>query len=102
MTMSSRRLTIRDIKVAVARSCNVSVKDMESRCRNAEFVFARHLTAYLARHLTGKSLQTIGDMLGGLEHGSLRHGIKKIEAQISDGDVVLLERLFALRKDLAA
>lgn len=71
------RLTVREIVVNVCAQHDVSVDDFMSRRRTAELVAARHEAFYLARFHTDKSLPEIGRRMGGFDHTSVLHGIKK-------------------------
>lgn len=69
--------TIRDILTDVARRHDVTVKDLMSRHRTDDLARARHEAFYLARVYTNKSMPEIGRRMGGFDHTSVLHGIKK-------------------------
>ena len=64
----------------VSEHFNVPVADLKGKKRNAEIVLPRQIVMYLCRVMTDTSLKAIGAFLGGKDHASVTHGIKKIEA----------------------
>ncbi len=68
----------------VAEHMEISVEDIKSKKRNADIATARQLVMYLCRNLTDRSLQSIGDIVGGKDHATVYSGIKKIEDRIKD------------------
>ncbi len=68
----------------VAEHMNVSVDDIKSKKRNADIAIARQLVMYLSRNLTDKSLQAIGDTVGGKDHSTVYSGISRITEKIEE------------------
>lgn len=56
-----------------------STEDIKSKRRNKELVFVRHLTMFIMKRLTGKSLRDIGRFLGGRDHATVAHALEKME-----------------------
>jgi chromosomal replication initiator protein len=48
---------------------------MTGRIRTKEIAFARQIAMYLLREENGLSLPTIGDLLGGRDHSTVRYGV---------------------------
>ena len=63
---------------------NVSISDIKSSKRSKDIAIARQTVMYLCRLLTDKSLQSIGETVGGKDHATVYNGIKRIEAKISN------------------
>ncbi|HBE68969.1 MAG TPA: hypothetical protein DDW52_12545 [Planctomycetaceae bacterium] len=78
---------------AVARKLSVRLVDMRGSRRDANIVRARGMCAFLARQLTPASLQEIGDYLGGRDHSTILHSLKKTERLIaSDPELANIHR----------
>lgn len=67
----------------VSDHMNISVDDIQSNKRSQDIAIARQLVMYLARTYTDKTLQTIGDILGGKNHATVVSGVKRIEDKIN-------------------
>jgi chromosomal replication initiator protein len=100
-SISQRRAstTSSDVIDAVSRHFQVSEKDLLGRQRTREIVFPRQVAMYLLREETDISLEEIGRAMGGRDHTTVLHGIKKIEAALDD-DVQLRASLMAIREVL--
>ena len=72
----------------VSEHFNVPVADLKAKKRNAEIVLPRQIVMYLCRVMTDTSLKAIGAFLGGKDHASVTHGIKKIEAEIKTDEAL--------------
>ena len=68
----------------VADHMDISIEDIKSKKRSADIATARQLVMYLSRNLTDRSLQSIGDTVGGKDHATVYSGIKKIEEKIKE------------------
>ncbi len=66
----------------VSEHFNISIDDLKGKKRNREIVLPRQIVMYLCRQMTDTSLKAIGAFLGGKDHASINHGIKKIEEDI--------------------
>jgi len=94
--LSPRFATI--VKV-VAEEFGVSVADILSERRLGNIVPPRHVAMYFGRTLTKASLPTIGRWLGGRDHATILHGVRKIETLIrTDHD--LAERVAKIKRQL--
>ena len=72
----------------VSEHFNVPVADLKGKKRNAEIGLPRQIVMYLCRVMTDTSLKAIGAFLGGKDHASVTHGIKKIEAEIKTDEAL--------------
>ena len=66
----------------VSEHLNVSISDIQSTKRVKEIALARQIVMYLCRSLTDKSLQSIGETVGGKDHATVYNGIKRIEDKL--------------------
>jgi len=82
-----------------ARCFNVDESLLRMKTKRQEVVTARHTAMFLARELTGCSLQTIGSHFGGRNHASVIHACKCIENAIND-DKEFAEKIQSLREDI--
>jgi hypothetical protein len=74
------RLKMVDLLNYVIRTTKISRDDIYSPRRNAEVAHARQLVMYLCHHFTTRSLPEIGKFLGGKDHTTVLHGVRKINA----------------------
>ena len=77
-----KRILIRDIQRAVAERHHVSMKSMKGSRGNKQQIRSRHTAIYLARRLTGHSLNTIGYHFGGRDHTTIRHAYLRVQDRI--------------------
>jgi Bacterial dnaA protein helix-turn-helix len=71
-----------DISLIVQKVANfygVSVAELCSHKRTAALAESRHVAMYLARDLTNCPLTVIGARLGGRDHTTVHHSIRKVE-----------------------
>lgn len=78
-----REVTPELILEVVSEHFNVSVADLKGKKRNKEIVLPRQIAMYLCRNMTDTPLKTVGILLGGKDHASVSHGVKKIEYDIT-------------------
>ena len=100
-SISERRAatTADDVIAAVCRHYQVSEKDLKGRQRTREIVVPRQVAMYLLREETDISLEEIGRAMGGRDHTTVLHGIKKVESA-ANSDTQLRAALMAIREDL--
>ncbi|HEV2073959.1 MAG TPA: chromosomal replication initiator protein DnaA [Thermomicrobiales bacterium] len=98
-TQRRAKTTASDVVDAVVRHFKVQEKDLKGRQRTRDIVFPRQVAMYLLREETDISLEEIGRSMGGRDHTTVLHGIKKIESAL-DSDVQLRASLMAIREDL--
>lgn len=83
-----------------ARRYGLTVADLKSGSRRRTVVAARDAAIFLARRLTSKSLQDIGDFFGGRDHTTILHSCRKLE-QSSESDPETREAIDEIRRKLA-
>lgn len=94
-----REITPELIMDVVSEHFNVSIADLKGRKRNAEIVLPRQIIMYLCRDLTDTPLKAVGVLLGGKDHASISHGVKKIAADLQT-DEALSNTVSIIRKKL--
>lgn len=57
----------------------ISLNDIRSARRDAGIVYARQIAMFLAKDMTLRSLPFIGECLGGKDHTTVLHAVRKIE-----------------------
>jgi hypothetical protein len=77
------RISCRLISETVSVASGVPLRELHSDRRDAAVVNWRHASWYLARHMTPFSLPQIGRHMGGRDHTTILHGIRKIEAALT-------------------
>ena len=76
---NNREVTPELIIDIVSEHFNIPISELKGKKRNAEIVLPRQIIMYLCRTLTDTPLKAIGAILGGKDHASVNHGVKKIE-----------------------
>lgn len=67
-----------------AKYFNVSYSDIMSARRTGYIIVPRHAAMYLAKKFTGKSLPEIGRRIGGRDHTTILHAVRRIEQLIEE------------------
>jgi chromosomal replication initiator protein len=96
----SRQATVERIARQVGRYFQVEPEHLQSRARSRHALLARQIGMYLARQLTGLSLQQIGAYFGGRDHSTVLHACRKVE-QALGCDATLSGAVRRLHADLA-
>ena len=94
------RVTFQQVIHTVGEFYDIHRIHMTARRRVARFVRARHVVMYLTRELTEMSMPQIGFRLGGRDHTTVLHGVRKISAAIAAGTEPLTSDVAKLRKQL--
>ena len=87
---NNREVTPELILDIVADHYNITVADLKSNKRNADIANPRQVAMYLMRNMIEKenSLKTIGIILGGKDHSTVKYGIEKIEAEMKKDETL--------------
>ena len=72
-------LFIKNINRTVCRYFDITGAQLRSQRRTIETVYARQIAMLLARRYSTKSTPEIGRRLGGRDHTTVLHGVRKIE-----------------------
>jgi chromosomal replication initiator protein len=79
---AKRPVTIEQIQKKVAQHFDVGLSDMIGKRRTANIVFPRQVAMYLSRRHTKASLQQIGEIFGGRDHGTVLHACKNLSVRM--------------------
>ena len=66
----------------------ITPADVISQKRTKDIVYPRQIIMYLCRTLTDTPLKAIGAILGGKDHASVNHGVKKIENELKTDEAL--------------
>lgn len=83
----------------VARHFHLTEEALLGRSRTKEIANARQMAMYLLREENGLSLINIGELLGGRDHSTVRHGVEKV-AQDIERDEGVRREVVALREKI--
>lgn len=87
-TSKSKTITADACIKAVEKHFNLKEGDLVSQKKNKDISYPRQLCMYIMRELTKQSLPKIGQSLGGRDHTTVLHGIKKIEKDIDENSTI--------------
>ena len=73
-----REITPQLIIEVVSEHYHISVDQMISKTRSSDVAKPRQIAMYLCKTMTECPLDTIGSLLGGRDHSTIIHGIKKV------------------------
>ena len=93
------RASLEDICRAACRRLGLSAKEVRGPRRARPLAQARHLIAYLAHNHADFSLPTIGRALGGRDHTTILHGVRKAASLLAE-DPSFAQVLRELRREL--
>ncbi len=88
-----------EIATATSRYFALKVSDLRSPSRRRTVVTARGVAMYLARTLTGKSLNEIGRYFGGRDHTTVSYGCSNIE-RLQETEPAIREAIAELHRRL--
>jgi chromosomal replication initiator protein len=94
------RPTVERIAERVGGYFQVDPRQMRSRRRSRQVLLPRQVGMYLARRLTGLSLDEIGAYFGGRDHSTVLHACRKVEEGL-DHDAALGGTVRQLHAELA-
>lgn len=77
-----RRILFATVKDAYEKVGKIRWNDVCSARRSKDFVHDRHVIMWLARKHTNYSLPRIGDYMGGRDHSTVLHGIRKVDGNL--------------------
>jgi len=95
----TKPIRIPAILEAVASRFDVRVSDLQGKKRSKSITHPRHVSMYLARQLTSKSLEDIGGYFGGRDHTTVLHANRAI-GKLADSDPTFRELLDEIASDV--
>ena len=81
LSIQNRQVGVENIQKTVADFYKIKVADMYSKKRPASIARPRQIAMYLAKDMTQKSLPEIGELVGGRDHTTVLHAVRKIAAE---------------------
>ena len=90
-----REITPQLIIEVVTEHFNISMDQMISRSRSSDIARPRQIAMFLCKTMTDSSLDVIGSFLGGRDHSTIIHGIKKIgdEYEVNENTKTLIDTI---------
>ncbi len=81
-----REITAQLIIEVVSEHFHISVDQMISKNRSNDIAKPRQIAMYLCKNMTSDSLDVIGQLLGGRDHSTIIHGIKKVTKEYEESE----------------
>lgn len=75
------------------RACDVTEEDLLGPCRDQDLVLIRHCVAFLLRQVAGLKLKQIGRLLGGRDHSSIMHAVRRISKMVENDELGVRSKL---------
>lgn len=72
----------------VSEHFHVTTDQIISKSRSSEIVKPRQIAMYLCKNMTDSSLELIGSLLGGRDHSTIIHGIKKVDEDYNNDETM--------------
>ena len=90
-----REITPQLIIEVVTEHFNISMDQMISKSRSSDIARPRQIAMYLCKNMTDSSLDVIGSFLGGRDHSTIIHGIKRIsdEYDVNENTRTLIDTI---------
>ncbi len=85
---NNREVTPELILDIVSDHFGITIADIKSNKRNADLANARQIVMYLCRTMTDIPLKSIGFLLGGKNHSTIKYGVEKIEQEIQENEML--------------
>ncbi len=85
---NNREVTPELILDIVSEHFGVSINDLKSNKRNADISNPRQIAMYLIRTMTDTPLKSIGIILGGKDHATIKHGVDKITSLLQKDEML--------------
>ena len=83
-----REITPQLIIEVVSEHYHISVDQIISKNRSSDIAKPRQIAMYLCKNMTSNSLDVIGSLLGGRDHSTIIHGIKKVTEEYESNETV--------------
>lgn len=81
-----REITPQLIIEVVSEHFHISVDQMISKTRSSDIAKPRQIAMYLCKNMTSNSLDVIGNLLGGRDHSTIIHGIKRVTEEYENNE----------------
>ena len=87
-SVNNREVTPELILDIVAEHFGITIADLKSNKRSADISNPRQIAMYLIRTMTETPLKSIGIILGGKDHSTIKHGVDKIASEINKDEIL--------------
>ena len=94
---SSQVISIEKIQKVIAEFYKIELADMLGPRRVASLASARQVAMYISRKLTSHSLQEIGQLFGGRNHGTVLHAMTTVEETMETNEDFAREVQYLLK-----
>jgi chromosomal replication initiator protein len=81
-----REITPQLIIEVVSEHFHITVDQMISKNRSSDIAKPRQIAMYLCKNMSSTSLDTVGALLGGRDHSTIIHGVKKISEEYENNE----------------
>ncbi len=81
-----KEITPQLIIEVVSEHYHISIDQMISKSRSSNIAKPRQIAMYLCKEMTGSALDSIGTLLGGRDHSTIIHGVRKIEEEYNTNE----------------
>jgi chromosomal replication initiator protein len=81
------RITVRRVLETTAAHFRISVRELVSQEKRQPLARRRQVAYYAARQIAGRSLPHIARHIGGRDHTTILHDVRRVAARINAGDV---------------
>ena len=96
---NNREVTPELILDIVSEHFGISMADLKGNKRNAEIATPRQIAMYLVRSMTDTPFKSIGILLGGKDHSTVKHGVDKITTEVTT-DETLMNTISIIKKKI--
>lgn len=79
-----KTVNLNDILKTVANYYSIKIKDIKGKRRTKDIVVPRQIAMYLMYEMTETPYMTIGELIGGRDHTTIMHGVKKVEDNLME------------------
>ncbi len=83
-----KEITPQLIIEVVSEHFQISLDQMISKSRSSDIAKPRQIAMYLCKNMTDIPLDTIGSLLGGRDHSTIIHGIRKISEEYESNETI--------------
>ena len=85
-TKSAFKNDIHRIQQIVSDYFQIKIEDLTGKKRTKNIAFPRQIAMYLCKNMTSNPLDSIGALLGGRDHSTIIHGIKKVTEEYENNE----------------
>ena len=96
---NKREVTPEFIIDIVSDHFGITVTDIKSKKRSEDISIPRQICMYLMRYMTDTPLKTIGIVLGGKDHSTVKYGAEKIAVEV-ENDETLANTINIIKKKI--